>query len=42
MPRWTCCVIKLDKIRNEYISLGVTNIAQKIRETRLIWFKRVE
>lgn len=44
MLRWTHGVSEMDKIRNEYIktSLGVTNIAGKIREKRLKWFGHIK
>lgn len=37
-------VTRLDRIRNKYIrgSLGVTNIAGKVRENKLKWFGHVE
>lgn len=37
-------VTKLDRIRNEFIrrGLGVTNMAEKIREKKLRWFRHVD
>lgn len=44
MLRWMHGVTKMDKTRNDYIrgSLGLTNIAGKIRENRLRWYRHVE
>lgn len=41
MLRWTYGVTRLDRVRNKCIkgSLGVTNIAEKMRENKLNWFE---
>lgn len=44
MGRWMCDVTQMDRIRNEYIkgSLGVTNIAKKMKQNSLRWFGHVK
>lgn len=44
MLKWLCGVIKLDRIRNKYLTgnLSIPNIARKMGENRLGWFGHVE
>ena len=44
MLRWMCGRIRKDKIRNERFQehLGIASISDKIRETRLRWFRHVQ
>ncbi|KAG5577574.1 hypothetical protein H5410_057708 [Solanum commersonii] len=44
MLRWICGHTRSDKIRNEVIweKVGVTYVANKMREMRLRWFEHVK
>ena len=44
MVRWMCGHTRLDRIRNEVVrnKVGVANIGDKLRESRLRWFGHVQ
>lgn len=44
MLRWICDESRKDRTRNERIweNLGITSIDDKLRETRLRWFRHVQ
>ncbi|KAF3633234.1 putative pre-mRNA-processing factor 6-like [Capsicum annuum] len=43
MLRWTCGIMRVDRVRNEAIrdKVGVASVEDKIREGRLRWFEHV-
>ncbi|KAJ8729865.1 hypothetical protein PYW07_016903 [Mythimna separata] len=44
MLRWMCGVIRMDKVRNEYIrgSLKVVPVTEKLKGNRLSWYGQVK